>query len=126
MEMYQIMIAPKDSKANIMLSYNSKDSMEGAYKNIHDRIRQEGTLLTAKDDFGYVLDMQVDNISYALIVDLENEQEVIMQSALARQKASMALYDKYRNDPAAMQLLSSMQQPRQTAQYPQNKPKLEI
>ncbi len=121
--MHQIMIAPKDSKANIMLSYNSKESCDAAYKNIHDRIRQEDTILTATDDFGYVLDMQVNNLSYALVVDLDNEQEVIIQSALARQKASMQLYEKHKNNPMAMQLLNSMQA---QSKPPLNKSKLEF
>lgn len=126
--MHQILISPKDSKGNIMLSYNTKEAVDIAQKNIHERMRQEDTLLTAKDDFGYVLEMQVNNISYVLLVDLNTEQDVIVQSAIARQKASMDLYEKYKNDPATMQLLSGMQQQRSqgNSAYQSAKPKLEI
>ena len=68
--MFQIIIVPKDTGATACMYYNTSETAEIAQKNIHEMQRKEDGILTVKDDYGFVLSMDIKNLCYALLIDV--------------------------------------------------------
>lgn len=75
---FQIVLLPTNSPAAAALFYKTREKAEEALLNIHNV--QQGKIdvdvLKAKDDYGYILSIPVNNISYALFVDLAKQAEL--------------------------------------------------
>lgn len=76
--MFQILIIPLHATANTALFFRSKETADIAHKNIHDM--QKGTIpseiLNQTDDFGVTLTIDRANICYAMLIDVEKQQEI--------------------------------------------------
>ncbi len=68
--MYQIILVPKDTGATACMYYNLYDSAEVALKHIQDMMARGQGMFILNDDHGFILSMNVGNLSYALLIDV--------------------------------------------------------
>lgn len=73
--MFQIVIVPANSQANSALSYKSQVNFDIAKKNMHEKLKVGGNLIVQTDDAGQTVEIQSDNISYIMCVDVARQQE---------------------------------------------------
>lgn len=69
--MHQVVLVPNNTGATACMYYNTKESAEAALENIHQMQRKEDVVVRVKDDYGFVLSMDVRNLAYALLIDVE-------------------------------------------------------
>jgi len=80
--MFRVIVVPANSTANVVLLYKSRETAEIAQKNIHDMQKGEaGLILTAKDDFGHILTIRVQDIVYSLFIDPDKQRELTLDGA---------------------------------------------
>lgn len=104
--MFQLLVIPSNSGANVSLFYLKKEVADAAYKNIQDSMRGAASLVKATDDFGHVLSIPPDNISYTLFVDVSRSQALGLERQLSVQAASQQLLVDYKDNPQALILLN--------------------
>ncbi len=74
--MHQIVIIPSNSQSPTALIYNTKESADANYKTIHEGLNKKDSYIWLSDDYGITLIIPTTSISYALVVDLEKQQEL--------------------------------------------------
>jgi len=67
--MFQLVLIPNHTGATACMYYNTQESAEAAYQNVHEQQRKGDVMLNLKDDHGFKLTMAVNNLSYALLID---------------------------------------------------------
>ena len=78
--MYKIIIVCNNSSMPAALDFKTKELADAQYQNIHEA--QTGssgvTIITAKDEYGVTLSVDVKNISYAVLGDADKQMELQM------------------------------------------------
>lgn len=77
--MYQLIIVPSNSTANISLTYKTLTGIEAALK----KCENIGVNLVLTDDFGYKIHMPVESYSYAMMIDVAKSQSVLLEREIA-------------------------------------------
>lgn len=81
--MYQIVVVPNNTTANLSLSYKTKENANKAWESIFEN----GSSVNETDDFGYVLVIDRDHVSYFLFVDVEAAEDVKFERDMAINRA---------------------------------------
>lgn len=81
--MFQLIVIPANSTANTALTYDSKETFEMAKKNFHEKLKVGGILISQSDDAGQTVEIQADNVSYVLFIDMVKQQEFTSKAKMA-------------------------------------------
>lgn len=81
--MFQLAIIPNDTTSNLSLSFKTREAAIDAQNAIHAAMKDNITLLSQIDDYGFMLSMRPASISYILFIDVEKSQEVNFDKDMA-------------------------------------------
>lgn len=75
--MYQIVLVPRDTGATACLYFKTEDDAHRCLGSIQDaQIKGDNQVLRLKDDFGFVVVMCVENLSYAMHIDVQKSNKL--------------------------------------------------
>lgn len=87
--MYQIVMIPNNSEANLSLTFKLKETADAAFTSI----KASPGIVELTDDFGYMVCMKVEFLSYILFVDVEKSQEVQFEKDIAINRARFRIQE---------------------------------
>lgn len=96
--MFQIVIVPKNTTANLALGYKTLAAAKKTELSIQTAMvgNQGFYFVTETDDYGYTINMRAEDICYCLFVDVFESQMLIFDKNMAIDKASQAIEKKLR------------------------------
>lgn len=101
--MFQVVIVPKHTTANLALGFKTKEKALGVYKEI---VSYKSAVITSdidvglpvfEDDYGYNFSIGSDDILYVLLVDVFESQMLTFDKNMAMDKANKEIEKKLNN-----------------------------
>lgn len=86
--MYQIVIVPRDTGATACLYFKGEDDANVCLGTIQDAQKKEDVVLRVKDDFGFIITMDIRNLSYAMLIDVAKSNKLHSGQYSAQAKPS--------------------------------------